>query len=82
MDEWSDAHGNTLPPSNPGAFQYAMEQAWYGPLGKLTMPKRQRNFATKKNLPTYAEKIGELKMTEIRAIKQSSGTIIKKAGNQ
>lgn len=61
MDEWSDAHGNTLPPSNPGAFQYAMEQAWYGPLGKLTIPKKQRNFATKKLLPTYADKIGELK---------------------
>ena len=27
MDEWSDALGNTLPPDNPGAFQYAMEQA-------------------------------------------------------
>jgi hypothetical protein len=39
MDEWSDAQGNTLPPSNPGAFQYAMEQAFYGPLGKLTVPK-------------------------------------------
>ena len=26
--------GNTLPPDNPGAFQYAMEQAFYGPLGK------------------------------------------------
>ena len=35
MDEWSDAQGNTLPPDNPGAFQYAMEQALYGPLGKL-----------------------------------------------
>lgn len=61
MDEWSDANGNTLPPSNEGAFQYAMEQAFYGPLGKLTIPAKQRNFATKKNLPTYAEKIGALR---------------------
>jgi len=61
MDEWSDAQGNTLPPTNTGAFQYAMEQAFYGPLGKLTVPKKQRNFATKKLLPTYAEKIGELR---------------------
>ncbi|MBI1346436.1 glucosamine-6-phosphate isomerase [bacterium] len=61
MDEWSDAQGNTLPSSNPGAFQYAMEHAFYGPLGKLTVPKKQRNFATKKLLPTYGEKIGELK---------------------
>jgi len=61
MDEWSDAQGNTLPSSNPGAFQYAMEHAFYGPLGKLTVPKKQRNFATKKLLPTYASQIGELK---------------------
>lgn len=61
MDEWSDAQGNTLPPSNPGAFQYAMEQAFYGPLGKLTVPPAQRNFATQKNLPTYPDKIGELR---------------------
>lgn len=61
MDEWSDAKGNTLPADNPGAFQYAMEHAFYGPLGKLTIPKKQRNFATKKLLPTYPEKIGELK---------------------
>ncbi|MFN0197632.1 MAG: glucosamine-6-phosphate isomerase [Planctomycetaceae bacterium] len=61
MDEWSDAQGNTLPSSNPGAFQYAMEQAFYGPLGKLTVPKKQRHFALKKMLPTYAERIGELR---------------------
>ncbi|MBM4081717.1 MAG: glucosamine-6-phosphate isomerase, partial [Planctomycetes bacterium] len=61
MDEWSDAQGNTLPPSNPGAFQNAMEQAFYGPLGKLTVPTSQRHFATKKLLPTYPEKIGALR---------------------
>jgi glucosamine-6-phosphate deaminase len=61
MDEWSDAEGNTLEPTNPGAFQYAMEQAFYGPLGALTVPPEQRNFATKVNLPTYADKIAALK---------------------
>ncbi|MGB9642895.1 MAG: glucosamine-6-phosphate isomerase [Candidatus Ratteibacteria bacterium] len=61
MDEWSDANGNTLPASNPGAFQNAMEQAFYGPLGKLTIPKNQRNFATKKLLPAYPEKIEKLR---------------------
>lgn len=61
MDEWSDADGNTLPSTSPGAFQYAMQEAFYGPLGGLTVPEAQRNFATKENLPTYAEKIGELK---------------------
>ena len=61
MDEWSDAKGNTLPSDNPGAFQYAMEHAFYGPLGKLTIPKKQRNFATKKNLPDYPKKIADLR---------------------
>jgi len=61
MDEWSDADGNTLPATNPGAFQYAMQEAFYGPLGDLTVPENQRHFATADVLPTYAEKIGELK---------------------
>ncbi len=61
MDEWSDAKGNTLPPNAPGGFQNAMLDAFYGPLGKLTVPKSQRNFATKNNLPTYADKIGEIR---------------------
>ena len=61
MDEWSDSAGNTLPPTNSGAFQYAMEQAFYGPLGKLTVPKNQRHFATKKLLPTYSDRMGELR---------------------
>ncbi|MGE0378104.1 MAG: glucosamine-6-phosphate isomerase, partial [Planctomycetaceae bacterium] len=51
----------TLPPNSPGAFQYAMEQALYGPLGKLTIPKKQRHFATTRVLPTYADRIGELR---------------------
>jgi glucosamine-6-phosphate deaminase len=61
MDEWSDAHGNTLPAENPGAFQFAMEQAFYGPLGPLTVPARQRHFALKTELPTYPEQIADLK---------------------
>ena len=61
MDEWSDAQGNTLPPENSGAFQYAMQEAFYGPLGKLTVPTKQRHFAWKNELPTYAEQIGALK---------------------
>lgn len=66
MDEWSDAKGNTLPSTDPGAFQFAMEQAFYGPLKKLTVPPKQRNFATKKLLPTYAEKIGDLQAAGAR----------------
>jgi glucosamine-6-phosphate deaminase len=61
MDEWSDGQGNTLPADNPGAFQYAMEQALYGPLGRLTVPPGQRHFAQKQELPTYPAQIADLK---------------------
>jgi glucosamine-6-phosphate deaminase len=61
MDEWSDAQGNTLPSDNPGAFQYAMERAFYGPLGSQTVPASQRHFALKNMLPTYPERIADLK---------------------
>jgi glucosamine-6-phosphate deaminase len=61
MDEWSDAEGNTLPAHHPGAFQQAMEQAFYGPLGERTVPARQRHFALKTELPTYAAQIADLK---------------------
>jgi len=61
MDEWSDAEGNTLPADHPGAFRHAMEQAFYGPLGELTVPEHQRHFATREQLPTYPERIAALK---------------------
>lgn len=61
MDEWADGEGNTLASDNPGSFQYAMEHALFDPLGELTVPKAQRNFATGQNLPTYPEKIAALK---------------------
>lgn len=61
MDEWADAEGNTLPASDPASFQNAMLNAFYGPLGALTVPENQRNFAAKENLPTYLEKIDALK---------------------
>ena len=59
MDEWADADGNTI--TGEASFQNAMEQAFYNPLGELTVPKDHRNFATKDNLPTYPEKIAKLK---------------------
>ncbi|HLW68955.1 MAG TPA: hypothetical protein VKS79_26825 [Gemmataceae bacterium] len=61
MDEWSDAQGNTLPSTHSGSFQFAMEHAFYGPLGSLTVPAKQRHFAWKAELPTYAEQIQALK---------------------
>lgn len=68
MDEWSDAKGNTLPPNDPGAFQNAMEQAFYGPLANLTVPKNQRRYATKKSLPKFGE--------EIRALKEKGARLV------
>jgi glucosamine-6-phosphate deaminase len=61
MDEWSDAAGMSLPASDPGSFERAMEGAFYGPLGKLTVPQQQRAFATRDVLPHYAERIGQLR---------------------
>jgi glucosamine-6-phosphate deaminase len=61
MDEWSDAKGQTLPATDSGAFQFAMEQAFYGPLGAQTVPVKQRHFALPQELPTYAAQIADLK---------------------
>jgi len=61
MDEWSDAAGNTMPGHQPGGFEHAMTEALFGPLGSLAVPAAQRNFATKKNLPTYPAKIAKLR---------------------
>jgi glucosamine-6-phosphate deaminase len=61
MDEWSDRDGATLPAHHPGAFQNAMQSAFYGPLGARTVPESQRWFATPDRLPHYAARIAELK---------------------
>ena len=61
MDEWSDGEGNTLDSHDPAAFQNAMGEAFYGPLEELTVPLKQRHFATKDNLPLYADEIAALK---------------------
>lgn len=61
MDEWSDRDGKTLAADDPGAFQNAMESAFYGPLGPQTVPESQRWFATPDRLPHYAARIAELK---------------------
>ncbi len=68
MDEWSDSEGNTLPKTNSGAFQYAMEHALYDPLGKLTVPEKQRHFATSESLPQYHEQISDLQDTGAKLV--------------
>lgn len=68
MDEWSDAEGNTLPGNVRGSFQEAMETAFYGPLGPLTVPPPQRHFATREELPLYAGKIAALRRNGARLV--------------
>ena len=60
MDEWADRHGNSFPGNQPGGFEHAMGEALFTPLGRYTVPPHQRNFATKKNLPTYPGKISAI----------------------
>lgn len=61
MDEWSDQQGNTMGSDQDGSFEGAMNEALFEPLGALTIPESQRNFATKENLPTYQEKIHQIR---------------------
>ena len=62
MDEWANRRGNSMPGDQPGGFEYTMNQVLFDPIGKRnTVPPSQRNFATKKNLPTYARKIARLR---------------------
>jgi glucosamine-6-phosphate deaminase len=68
MDEWSDARGNTMPGNQPGGFENAMTEALFGPLGRLTAPPAQRNFATKRNLPTYPQKIAALRKSGAKLV--------------
>jgi len=68
MDEWANATGQSLPPSDPAAFQNAMQGAFYGPLGNLTVPPAQRHFAVPDQLPQYAE--------QIHAIKAAGGRLV------
>lgn len=66
MDEWADARGNTI--TGEASFQSAMEQAFYNPLGELTVPAGHRNFATRRNLPTYPAKIAALRAEGARLV--------------
>ena len=68
MDEWADAKGNSMAGDQPGSFEHAMNQAFFWPLGNLTVAVEKRNFATRKNLPTYAPKIAALKSHRARLV--------------
>ena len=53
MDDWSDAEGNTYKKNGPKSFQVGMEESFYEPLGKLTVPTSQRYYTTRQQLPRY-----------------------------
>ena len=38
MDEWSDENGNTLPSTNPAAFEFCMKEAFFNPNSFLFQP--------------------------------------------
>lgn len=61
MDEWSNEDGDTIPPSESGSFQNAIEDALFEPLGPRTVPPAQRHYATKEELPTYGEEIENIR---------------------
>ncbi|GHU97821.1 hypothetical protein FACS1894211_00390 [Clostridia bacterium] len=67
MDEYADIDGNTIAGTDKASFEYAMTTQFFDKI-KKTIPKNQRHFATKSNLPTYDEKIA--------AIKKSSGRTV------
>ena len=60
MDEYADADGNTMAGTDEASFEYAMTTRFFDRIEK-TVPKNQRNFATKANLPKYEEKIAAVK---------------------
>lgn len=60
MDEYADADGKTMAGTDKASFEYAMTTQFFDRIEK-TVPKNQRNFATKANLPAYEEKIAAIK---------------------
>jgi glucosamine-6-phosphate deaminase len=60
MDEYADVDGNTMAGTNKASFEYAMTTQFFD-LIKKPHPKAQRNFASKENLPTYEQKIADVK---------------------
>lgn len=68
MDEWADAEGRTMQPGTGESFQEIMEASFFEPLGELTVPPKQRHFATRESLPLYPEQIAGLKERGARLV--------------
>ncbi len=63
MDEWGDKKGNPVVVGE--TFAQAMGRELFGPLGGA-IPSNHINFATKDNLPTYAEKFQGIRLSAKR----------------
>lgn len=61
MDEWSDEDGQTIAPDDRRSFQSAITNAFYEPLGDMTVPKKQRFFATREVIAEYPDRIAALR---------------------
>lgn len=61
MDEWSDEEGQTIPADDRRSFQSAITNAFYEPLGDLTVPEKQRFFATREVITEYPDRIAALR---------------------
>jgi glucosamine-6-phosphate deaminase len=68
MDEWSDGEGNTMPPGDNASFQEIMETAFFTPLGVLSVPRPQRHFATRAELPRYPGLVAALREAGARLV--------------
>ena len=68
MDEWADGTGATMPRGSGSSFQEIMERSFFDQLGGLTVPPSQRHFASREELPRYAERIDALRKAGARLV--------------
>ncbi|SHG62265.1 glucosamine-6-phosphate deaminase [Fodinibius roseus] len=61
MDEWSDEEGQTIGADDRRSFESAITDAFYEPLGELTVPEAQRFFATREVIAEYPDRITALR---------------------
>ncbi len=61
MNEWSDKDGNAMDSQSRASFAHMIQNAFFTPLGDLTIPAAQRNYASQDNLHKYPERIAALK---------------------
>jgi len=66
--EWSDKDGSTEDDCGISDICTAMEETFYKPLGPLTVPEKQRHYATQKELSNYPKRIKALRAKGARVV--------------